>query len=70
MMMRRPRSIPYHSRLLGRFFVTIGGLLVVAFLLTLVPWTVALALLAVVGIGAGLWTLGAIASLPADEEGL
>jgi hypothetical protein len=37
-------------------------------LFTTVPWTMALALLAVVGIGAGLWTLGAIASLPADEE--
>jgi hypothetical protein len=37
-------------------------------LLTTLPWTVALALLAIVGIGAGLWILGAIASLPADEE--
>jgi Kef-type K+ transport system membrane component KefB len=54
---------------IARFFVTVGVLLAVAFLLTTVPWTVALALLAVVGIGAGLWTLGAIASLPADEEG-
>jgi hypothetical protein len=66
--MRRARSIPYRSQLLGRFFVTIGGLLAAALLLTTVPWTVALGLLAVVGLGTGLWTLGAIASLPADEE--
>jgi hypothetical protein len=67
--MRRSRSLPYRYRLLARFVVTVSGLLAVACLLTTVPWYVALALLAVVATGAGLWTLGSIASLPADEEG-
>jgi hypothetical protein len=65
------KSYPTHTRWwwLWRLATTVGGLLAVACLCTTVPWTVSLALLAVVGVSAGLWTLGSIASLPADEEG-
>jgi hypothetical protein len=66
--MRRAKSLPSRYRLLRRLLATVSGGHAAALLLTPVPWGLSLALLAAVGIGTGLWTLGVIASLRAEEE--
>jgi hypothetical protein len=66
--MGRYISLPSRYRRLRRLLGTACGLHAVALLCTPVPWVLSLALLAVIGIGAGLWTLGALASLRAEEE--
>jgi hypothetical protein len=68
-MMRKQGSIPSRDQRLRLLVVTVSGGHAAALLLTTVPWSVSLALLAVAGIGAGRWTLRVIARLRAEEEG-
>jgi hypothetical protein len=69
MIMRRHTLMPSRYRLLRRLLATVSGGHAALLLLTPVPWVLSLALLAVIGIGAGLWTLGVIACLRAEEDG-